>query len=214
MRGIWPKGEDHVTDNRALKQAIRRRMEQTGEKYTQARRAVLDRTTGRQPLHAARMPLHVQEAERLGHNYLGCEHLLLGVLADERDPAAQVLVAHGVTLEAARRRIAEIAGEGPQDAMRWSYSPRATVVSKLAEVEAERLGEPGQLHPRPGHTLLALITEGEGVPNALFKELGVDVGKLREDLVEALGVPDDMRQIYLRQRAASDEQARQRRGAQ
>ncbi len=159
------------------------------------------------------MPLHIQEAEHLGHNYLGCEHFLLGVLADEEDPAAHVLVANGVTLEAARRRIAEIIGDGPQDLVRWSYSPRATVVHKLAELEAERLGHPDP-HPRPAHTLLALITEGEGVPNALFEELGVDVEKLREDLVNTLDVPDDMRRIYLRQRSASErERARQRRGA-
>ena len=83
--------------------------------------------------------------------------------------------------------------------MRWSYTTRATVVGKLAEVEAERLGE---VAPSHAHTLLAMLTEGEGVANALFRELGVDVGKLRMDLLEALDVPSDMREMYLRQRIA------------
>lgn len=196
-----------MTDHRALKQAIRRRMAETGERYTEARRAVLDQRLGGQP-PAPKVALHVQEAERLGHNYIGCEHLLLGTLADEHEPAAKVLGAHGLTLELARRRIAEIVGDPAQDAVRWTYSPRATVVGKLAEVEAERLD---QLRPLPGHMLLAMITEGAGVPTHLFNELGIDIGKLREDLLTALDAPGDQRQIYLGQRIASEqEQARRR----
>ncbi len=154
----------------------------------------------------ARVRLAIQEAERLGHNGIGCEHLLLGVLAEEDGPAARVLVAHGVTLDAARRRTDEITGDGWQDSVRWSCSPRATVVLKLAEIEAERLC---QVHPSQAHRLLAMITEGEGIPMHLFKELGVDVGKVREDLLDALDVPADAREMYLRQRTAY-EQARRR----
>lgn len=200
-RGIGPEGEEHVAENRALKQAIRRRMAQTGEKYTEARRAVLGRAPREEPEQVRKMRLCLQEADSLGHNYIGCEHLLLGILADEEDPAAKVLVAHGVTLALARRRTAEIVGDGPQDSQRGTFSPRATVVRKLAEVEAERLG---QLAPRHGHALLAMITEGGGVPMALFNEFEVDVGKLREDLLSALDAPDDVRQIYLGQRIASE----------
>ena len=148
-----------------------------------------------------RMPLHIQEAERLGHTYIGCEHLLLGILADKENVAAKILTAHGVTLERARPRTAAIVGDGGRNSVRWSYTPRATVVGKLAEVEAERLGE---VFPSHAHTLLAMLTEGEGVPNALFRELGVDVGKLRIDLLDALDVPSDMREMYLRQRIASE----------
>lgn len=71
------------------------------------------------------MPRNVQEAERLGHNGIGCEHLLLGVLADEDGVAAKVLAAHGVALEATRRRVAEISGDGWRDSLPWIYSPRA-----------------------------------------------------------------------------------------
>lgn len=145
------------------------------------------------------MPPHVREAERLGHNGIGCEHLLLGILTDEAGPAAKVLAAHGVSLDAARRRTDQIIGDGWQDSVRWSYSPRATVVRKIAELEAERLG---QVHPNHLHLLLALITEGKGVPMRLFVEFGVDVLKLREDLLDALDVSDDVRETYLRQRTA------------
>jgi ATP-dependent Clp protease ATP-binding subunit ClpC len=157
---------------------------------------------------AAKMPLHIREAERLGHNGIGCEHLLLGVLADEDAPAAKVLAAHGLTLDAARRRVAEKVGDGWRDSVRWSHSPRATVVLKLAEVEAERLG---QLQARPGHLLLAMITEGAGIPMALFDEFGVDVGSVREDLLDALEVPGDLRELYLRQRTAYEQARRWRR---
>jgi len=152
--------------------------------------------------------LHIREAERLGHNGIGCEHLLLGILANQDGPAARVLARHGVTLERARRRTGEMIGDGWQESVRWSYSPRATVVRRLAEVEAERLGE---LEPSDAHTLLALITEGEGVPIHILTELGVNLSELREDLVRELEVPDEERELYLRQRKAW-EAARRSRG--
>lgn len=59
--------------------------------------------------------LQIGEAERLGHNYIGCEHLLLGLLPNEDGDVAKVLGAHGVTPDEARRRIAEICGDGGTD---------------------------------------------------------------------------------------------------
>ncbi|MDP8908230.1 MAG: hypothetical protein M3N47_03765 [Chloroflexota bacterium] len=147
----------------------------------------------------AALSLCIREAERLGHNGIGCEHLLLGVLADEDGVAAKVLAAHGVELDAMRHRVAEKIGNGWQDSVRWRYSPRATVVRRLAEVEAERLE---QLPSNDAHLLLAMITEGGGVPNVLFAELGVDVGQVRDDLLTALDVPQDLRGLYVRQRQA------------
>jgi ATP-dependent Clp protease ATP-binding subunit ClpC len=151
--------------------------------------------------------LYLREAERLGHNHIGCEHLLLGMLADEGGLAAKVLTAHGVALDAARRRTAEICGDCRQNVARWTHSPRATVVHRLAEVEAERLD---QLRPEDAHLLLAMITEGGGIPNKLFAELGVDVARMREDLPDALEVSDDARRTYLRQRRAAERAGRQR----
>jgi ATP-dependent Clp protease ATP-binding subunit ClpC len=176
-------------------------MEATGEKYTEARRAVLGRDVTEEGHSRSHVPLHVQEAERLGHDYIGCEHLLLGILADEEDVAAKILAAHGVTRDGARRRVAEIVGEGGTGSVRRSYSPRATVVSRLAEVEAERLDE---VCPRHAHLLLAMLTAGAGIPDVLLRGLDVDVGKLREERLEALDVPRDIRETYLRQRIASE----------
>jgi len=183
-------------------------MDATGEKYTEARRALLGRSATATGESSVRFPLHVQEAQRLGHDYVGCEHLLLGILADEEDVAAKILTAHGVTLELARRRIAEIIGVGDiaRERQGLSYTPRATVVGKLAEVEAERLGE---LKPEHAHLLLAILTEGSGVPNILLAELEVDSGLLRMDLLEPLEAPSDMREMYLRQRLASEHKSHQ-----
>lgn len=69
-----------------------------------------------------------KEAERLGHNGIGCEHLLLGVLADEDGVAAKVLAAHGVALEATRRRVAEISGDG------WRDSLQEAIISRAASI--------------------------------------------------------------------------------
>jgi len=159
------------------------------------------------------MPLQIQEAERLGHNGIGCEHLLLGILAEEGDAAAKVLSAHGVTLDGARSWTDKMVGDGWQDSVRWIYSPRANLVRRLAEIEAERLGQAhlGYAEPRPAHMLLALITEGEGSPARLFNDFGVNLGKMREDLLAALDVPGDEREMYLRQRIASEQARRQQR---
>lgn len=110
-----------------------------------------------------------------------------------------MLAAHGGELDATRHRVAEIIGNGWQDSVRWQCSPRATVVRRLAEVEAERLEE---LPSNDAHLVLAMITEGGGVPKGLFAELGVDVGQLRDDLLAALDVREDLRGLYVRQRQA------------
>lgn len=140
---------------------------------------------------------HEREAQRLGHHWIGCEHLLLNVLAEDEGIAARVLARHGVTLEFARRRIAEICGPGDPDAVGHRHSPRSTVVVQLADIEAERLdhGEPTGVH-----MILAMLTEGEGVPHHLFTECGVDAARLREDLLDALDVAGETRATYLRQR--------------
>jgi ATP-dependent Clp protease ATP-binding subunit ClpC len=148
---------------------------------------------------AAAMPLYIQEADRLGHSGIGCEHLLLGILADKDGLAAEVLAAHGVALDATRVRVAELTGDAWQDSVRWKHSPRANVVHRLAEVEAERLE---QLPSNDAHRLLAMITEAGSMPMHLFAELSVDITQLRDDLLRALNVPDDLRSLYLRQRQA------------
>lgn len=152
-------------------------------------------------VNAGTRALHIGEAERLGHNGVGCEHLLLGVLANEGSRVATLLAAHGLTLDLARRRIDEIVGDGWQDSVRWSYSPRATVVCRLAELEAERLGA---TRPSDSHLLLAMLTEGAGIPNGLFHELGIDLDALRTDLLDTLDTTRELRELYVRQRKAAE----------
>ena len=146
--------------------------------------------------------LHSREAERLGHHWIGCEHLLLNVLAEEEGIAARVLARNGVTLEFARRRIAEMCGAGDPHAVGYRHSPRSIVVVQLADIEAERLdhGDPTGVH-----VILAMLTEGEGVPNHLFAECGVDTARLREELLDALDVAGETRATYLRQRQAREQ---------
>lgn len=146
------------------------------------------------------MPLYVREADRLGHHYIGCEHMLLGMLADEDGIAAQVLAAHGITLEAARRHTDEIGRDVGKSSMHKRHSPRATVVRTLARVEAERLDHTDP--PDDAHVLLAIITDRESVPMNMFAGLGVDVVALRADLLDALRVPPAARDTYIRQRDA------------
>jgi ATP-dependent Clp protease ATP-binding subunit ClpC len=146
---------------------------------------------------AADVRPYIEEAHQLGHNGIGCEHLLLGLLADADGIAAKVLAAHGVELDVARLRVAEIIGNGWEDSVQWRASPRAGLVLRLAEIEAERLE---QLPSNDVHLLLAIITEGGGVPTRLFNELKVDVARLRDDLLTALDVPGELRDAYLRQR--------------
>lgn len=148
---------------------------------------------------------HTREAQRLGHHWMGCEHLLLNVLADEDGVAAQVLARHGVTLEFARRRTAELCGAGDPKVVGYSLSPRANVVVHLADIEAERLDH-GE--PTDAHLILAMLTEGAGVPNGLFRECAVDADRLREDLLDALDVTGDTRAAYLRQRRATERRQR------
>ena len=148
---------------------------------------------------------HTREAQRLGHHRLGCEHLLLNVLADEESPAARVLARHGVTLEVARRRIAELCGAGDPQVVGHSLSPRANVVVHLADIEAERLDHD---EPTGAHVILTMLTEGHGVPNGLFRECGVDTDRLREQLLDALAVTGETRATYLRQRQAAERRQR------
>lgn len=148
---------------------------------------------------------HTREAQQLGHHWIGCEHLLLNVLADEVGLAARVLARHGVTLEFARRRTAELCDAGDPHVVGHSFSPRANVVVHLADIEAERLEHD---EPTGAHLILAMLTEGEGLPNRMFSECGVETARLREDLLDALDVAGETRAAYLRQRQATERRQR------
>ena len=123
-----------------------------------------------------------EESERFGHNYLGTEHLLLGLL---RAPglAAEVLAALGVELDAARRSVVEIIGRGPQSPTDVGLTPRAKRVIEHAAREARRLGDDELDAP---HLLLGLLDEPEGVAAGIIERLGATTHQLRAEVLRRL----------------------------
>ena len=131
-----------------------------------------------------------QEAAALGFNYVGTEHLLLGLVKEGKGIAAQVLRGMGVDSEKVIEKIEELTGRGDQSAVgQMIYlTPRTKRVLELSVLEARRMN-----HNYVGteHLLLGLIREGEGVAAKVLRDLNVDLGKAREEIIKTLssGVP-------------------------
>jgi ATP-dependent Clp protease ATP-binding subunit ClpC len=123
------------------------------------------------------LTLAQEEAQRLNHNYIGTEHLLLGLVREENGVAVRVLQELNVDLKQVRERVERTVGRG-QRAMygKLSLTPRTKRVIELAVDEARRLG-----HHYIGteHLLLGLVREGEGVAVDVLKGLGVSLDKVR-----------------------------------
>ena len=121
-----------------------------------------------------------QEAGRLGHDRVGTEHLLLGLLRDQESLAVITLVGLGIQVESIRRRVEETVGRGQGPQVMGFYLPMtkpATLVLSLAGSEAMRL-EADRLGTE--HLLLGLASEGEGVAARVLQELGAGLLELRE----------------------------------
>jgi ATP-dependent Clp protease ATP-binding subunit ClpC len=126
-----------------------------------------------------------EEARTLKHNYIGTEHLLLGLLRDEEGLAARVLESLGVRIEGVRAQVARIIGPGEEvNTGQIPFTPRAKKVLELSLREALSLG-----HNYIGteHLLLGLVREGEGVACRMLLDVGVTADATREAVVEALG---------------------------
>ena len=125
-----------------------------------------------------------QEAIRLGHDYIGTEHLLLGLLHEGEGVASRALTSLNINLERIRRQVEETIGRGDGTSRDISYTPRAKKVIELSVEEALRLG-----HQYVGteHILLGLIREGEGVAAQVLTALGADLGQVRQRVMELLG---------------------------
>ena len=118
-----------------------------------------------------------EEARRLGHNLVGTEQILLGLIGEGTGVAAKVLTELGVSLPAARIEVEKIIGRGSGFvAVEIPFTPRAKRVLELSLEEARQLG-----HNYIGteHLLLGLIREGEGVAARVLENLGVDLSKVR-----------------------------------
>jgi hypothetical protein len=129
-----------------------------------------------------------EEARTLRHEYMGTEHVLLGLLAEGEGIAGQTLQRAGITLDAARAEIEKIIGRGEATPRgHVPFTPRAKKVLELALREAIHLG-----HSYLGteHILLGLIREGEGVAVRVIAALGADLNELRESVLTALESAD------------------------
>ncbi|PKQ32325.1 MAG: NDP-hexose 4-ketoreductase [Actinobacteria bacterium HGW-Actinobacteria-2] len=124
------------------------------------------------------------EARMLNHNYIGTEHLLLGLIHEGEGVAAKALESLGVTLEAVREQVEEIIGQGQQAPTgHIPFTPRAKKVLEFSMREALQIN-----HPYIGteHILLGLIREGEGVAAQVLIKLGADLNRVRSTVLQML----------------------------
>jgi len=137
---------------------------------------------------ARRVVIHAQEeARRLGHNFVGTEHLLLGLIREQDSPPSKVLQSIGLDLDTVRAEVLKATGRGPAIGPNEevAFTPRAKkVVLELAGEEARSLGHN---YIGPEHLLLGLIREGEGVAAQVLLAAGADLNKVRHQLVQASG---------------------------
>ena len=125
-----------------------------------------------------------EEAKMLNHNYIGTEHILLGLIHEGDGVAAKALESLGISLDAVRQQVEEIIGRGPQaPSGHIPFTPRAKKVFELALREALQLG-----HNYIGteHILLGLIREGDGVAAQVLVKLGGDLNRVRQRVIQLL----------------------------
>jgi ATP-dependent Clp protease ATP-binding subunit ClpC len=130
------------------------------------------------------LTLAQEEAQRFNHNYIGTEHLLLGLVREGEGVAAKVLSNLGIELTKVRSAVEFIIGRGERQVMgEIGLTPRAKKVIELAVDEARRLG-----HHYIGteHLLLGLIREGEGIAAGVLESLGVNLEKVRSEVIKVL----------------------------
>ncbi len=125
-----------------------------------------------------------EEARMLNHNYIGTEHILLGLIHEGEGVAAKALESLGISLEAVRSQVEEIIGQGQAAPTgHIPFTPRAKKVLELSLREALQLG-----HTYIGteHILLGLIREGEGVAAQVLQKLGADLNRVRQTVIQLL----------------------------
>src|SRR5438093_1314505 len=125
-----------------------------------------------------------EEARMLNHNYIGTEHILLGLIHEGEGVAAKALESLGISLEAVRQQVEEIIGQGQAAPTgHIPFTPRAKKVLELSLREALQLG-----HNYIGteHILLGLIREGEGVAAQVIQKLVADLNRVRQNVIQLL----------------------------
>ncbi len=129
--------------------------------------------------------LSQEESRRLGHNVVGTEHILLGLVAEGQGVAAKALSALGISMDKVRNEVEKVVGKGSFATQgQIGFTPRSKRVLELAIDEARQLQ-----HTYIGteHILLGLIREGEGIAAQILKNLGTDLESMREQVIQLLG---------------------------
>ena len=127
------------------------------------------------------------EARLLKHNYIGTEHLLLGLLREEEGVAARVLESLEITIEEVRAQVAHIIGQGDEvTAGQIPFTPRAKKVLELSMREALSLGHD---HIGTEALLLGIVRENQGVASRILLEFGIDAETVRNRVIEMLSGP-------------------------
>jgi ATP-dependent Clp protease ATP-binding subunit ClpA len=123
-----------------------------------------------------------EEARMLNHNYIGTEHILLGLIHEDEGVAAKALTSLGIRLPAVRRQVEEIIGHGKQAPTgHIPFTPRAKKALELSLREALQLG---QNYIGTEHILLGLIREGDGVAAQVLVRLGADLNRVRNQVIQ------------------------------
>ncbi|MBM7573119.1 ATP-dependent protease ATP-binding subunit ClpC [Aquibacillus albus] len=130
------------------------------------------------------LALSQEEAVRLGHNNIGTEHILLGLVSEGGGIAAKALKSLGLETEKIQEEVEQLIGKGQKVSQTIHYTPRAKKVIELSMDEARKLG-----HSYVGteHILLGLIREGEGVAARVLNNLGISLNKARQQVLQLLG---------------------------
>lgn len=131
-----------------------------------------------------------EEARLFGHNYIGTEHLLAGLLAEARGAAARALVSAGITLAAVRKQIETRAGQRQRQPQ--GHIPFTSPAKKALELSLRAAVELGQ-HIGTGHLLLGLIRQEDSEAVTILRALGADLAQLRAGVLEEIGKhPEDL----------------------
>jgi ATP-dependent Clp protease ATP-binding subunit ClpC len=129
-----------------------------------------------------------QEARLLNHNYIGTEHLLLGILAVGEGMAVHALDEMGITLEIVRRQVVQIVGLGQQEHRPSGHIPFTPRAKKVLELSLREALQMGQNYIGTEHILLGLIREGDGVAAHVLSELGGDLSAVRMNFVRLVAL--------------------------
>ena len=127
--------------------------------------------------------LSQEEAKKLKHNYVGTEHLLLGLVAESEGVAGKALREFGLDLKKMREAIVNAVGEGQYGADILGFTPRTKRIFELGFVEARNLGHN---YVSTEHILLGLLSEGEGVAIAILKKSGINIDELKQKVVSMI----------------------------